>query len=152
MFVAHAAALALLAAMLLWGLACYPIFLEIRTHFFSYTQIIVLLFSAYALQWVAGLAELWWLNLWMRPKRSIAYCLLFVASSFLLVAETAKSLQVSFYSVLVVLWAVGPVLYFIPIFFMTMWSDLDLSFDVRITPFIFSVLGAIAHLFWAASI
>jgi hypothetical protein len=111
MFVAHAPALALLTAMFLWGLACYPLFLEIRTHFLSYNQIIALLFSAYALQWVAGFAEFWWLNLSMRPKRSIAYCLLFIASSFLLAAEAAKTLHLSFYGVLVVLWAVASWLY-----------------------------------------
>jgi len=152
MLVVHIPALALLIAILLWGLACYPLFIEIRPYIFSYGQIMVLLFFAYALQWVAGFAELRWLNLLTRRTRSIAYCLLLTASSFLLAAETAKSLHLSFYGVLVVLWAVASWLYFIPIFFMTVWSDTDLTFDVRLTPFVFSVLGAITHLFWAASI
>src|SRR5688572_19255299 len=107
--------------------------------------------TAYLLQWVAFIAEMWSMAIRNRPNRIRAYIILLCGNSFLPAWEGARAIQVPFHGVLAVLWGVFSWISFAPVLYFALKSDRDLPLDVRLTPFGFSLLGAFVHWAWALS-
>jgi hypothetical protein len=111
----------------------------------------VALGTAYLLQWVALVAEMWSMAIGKRPNRIRAYIMLLFGNSFLPAWEGARAIQVPFHGLLPVLWGVFSWISFAPVLYFAVKSDRDLPLNVRLTPFGFSLLGALVHWVWALS-
>ena len=107
--------------------------------------------TAYLLQWLALVAEVWSLTIRDRPNRIRAYIILLCGNSFLPAWEGARAMQLPFHGLVPVLWGVFSWISFVPVLYFAVKSDRDLPLDVRLTPFGFSLLGAFVHWVWALS-
>ena len=107
--------------------------------------------TAYLLQWVAFIAEMWSMAIRNRPNRIRAYIILLCGNSFLPAWEGLGAFLVPVHGLLLVLWGVFSWISFAPVLYFALKSDRDLPLDVRLTPFGFSLLGAFVHWAWALS-
>ena len=107
--------------------------------------------TAYLLQWVAFIAEMWSMAIRNRPNRIRAYIILLCGNSFLPAWEGLQAFLVPVHGLLLVLWIVFSWISFVPVLYFAVKSDRDLPLDVRLTPFGFSLLGAFVHWAWALS-
>lgn len=115
-----------------------------------------LLWGAYWIMWLTFLVEIRYFQLKSRKNRIRAYVILLVANSFVATWQIAGMLgsppDLLILRVLVLLWLLTSWISFIAVFFLTTRSDTDLPIDVRLTPFAFSLVGALTSWLWTLSI
>jgi hypothetical protein len=132
-----------LLAAFFWGLERY---FAHQYQFYAW-----LLWTAYFLQWICVIAEIYLLGLQNRTDRIWAYVILSIGNSYL-------PLSGSWMAGVPLVWAVGltwailSLASFVPVFIFSMRSDRDLPLSVRLTPFGFSLLGSYTHFLAAMSV
>ena len=137
-------------AIVLWTIAHSPFILKFSplARFNTYVAVIC---GVYLLQWLALIIEIRYLELRSR-RRICAYVILLIGNSFLPVWQILEITKAPFSGVILTLWLFLSWVSFLPVLFLTFRSDRDLPFGVRVTPFAFSVLGALTSWLWSISI
>ena len=139
-------------AIVLWTIAHSPFIFKFSPLAFEFNTYVAVICGVYLLQWLAFIMEIRYLELRSRRNRICAYVILLIGNSFLPVWQILEITRLSFHGLILTLWGILSWVSFLPVLFLTFRSDRDLPFGVRMTPFAFSVLGALTSWLWSISI
>jgi hypothetical protein len=141
-----------LVAILLWAMAHSPFILKFSPLVLDFNSYVAVICAVYFLQCLATIVEFRYLELKTRTSRICAYVILFIATSFLPIWKVIETIGLPFYGPILTIWAFFSWGSFLVVFFVTFRHDQDLPFGTRMTPFAFSVLGALTSWLWSISI